>query len=98
TIAPAHIPALDQEHRIRVHRRPNCKRSDTVFQKIAESSRHQFLVDCITNTGWRKLLREEWHSRPPDVFFAEHSRRSKSEECIGAWTNRAKIRRDEVTH
>ena len=23
------------------------------------------------NTGWRKLRREEWHSRPPDVFFAD---------------------------
>jgi hypothetical protein len=26
------------------------------------------------NTGWRRLRREEWHSRPPDVLFADDSR------------------------
>src|SRR5262249_48628811 len=54
TIVPAHIPVLDQEHRMRVCRRQSSKRSATVFKKIAGSLRNPFLVGCIMNTGWRK--------------------------------------------
>src|SRR5262249_22142094 len=49
------------------HRKPSCKSSATVFQKIAESLRNPFLLGCITNTAWRKS-RHDGLKTPECIF------------------------------